>query len=127
MILITDPDPYQPKGTYHGSKSGTSIDLAANLLANHRKEILARYWLAGNMPNRDTKPNMASRMRRKRSVAFTGLDCLTTADFYGLFRFRLFVHKAYNCYFFIELVFLVAFILDFGGTNRLFRPFSLYF
>ena len=53
-------------------------------------------------------------IRRKRSVAFSGLDCLTTADFYGLFRFRLLVHK-----------------VDFGGTKTresgLFRPFSLYF
>ena len=116
--------------TTHGWKSRTSIDLAANLLVNHRNEILARYWPAGNMPNRDTKTNMASRMRRKRSVAFYSLDCLITADFYGLFTFRLLVHKSY-CYFSSELVFLVAFILYFRGTktreSRLFLPFSLYF
>ena len=68
--------------------------------------------------------------KKKRSVAFYCLDCLITADYYGLFRFRLLVHKAY-CYFSSELVFLVAFILYFRGTktreSRLFRPFSLYF
>ena len=69
--------------------------LAANLLVNHGNEILASYWLAVSMPNRDTKTNMASRMRRKRSVAFSGLNCLITADCYGLFRFRLLVIKLF--------------------------------
>ena len=80
--------------------------------------------------NRDTKTKMASRMRRKRPVALSGLDYLITADFYGLFRFTLLVHKTY-CYFSSDLVFLVAFILYFRGTktreSRLFRPFSLCF
>ena len=88
------------------------------------------YWPAVNKSNRDTKTKMASRMRRKRSVALSGLDYLITADFYGLFRFRLLVHKSY-CYFSSELVFLVAFILYFRGTktreSRLFRPLSLFF
>ena len=74
--------------TTHGWKSQTSIDLAANLLVNHRNEILARYWPAGNMPNRDTKTTMASRRKKDIEEEEIGrLLLLGLPDYGRLLRF----------------------------------------
>ena len=74
--------------TTHGWKSQTSIDLAANLLVDHRNEILARYWPAGNMANHDTKTTMASRRRKDIEEEEIGrLLLLGLPDYGRLLRF----------------------------------------
>ena len=86
------------------------------------------YKVRQNKPWHQNKNGVTN--AKKETGRLSGLDYLITADFYGLFRFTLLVHKTY-CYFSSDLVFLVAFILYFRGTktreSRLFRPFSLCF